>query len=325
MPKRAKRSSPFNPLVVALAYDGLCAFEFSCAAEVFGLARPEFGAQWYRFETCSASGRKVNGQYGMSMSVDGDLDRLVTAGTVIIPGWKGVDVPVPEHTLDALRLAHAHGARLLSICSGSFVLAATGLLDGKRATTHWRYADALQSRFPQVKVDADVLYTDEGSVLTSAGSAAGLDLCLHLVRRDYGPAIANQVARRLVIAPHREGGQAQFIEAPVAPIERNSMSSLLDTMRERLGEPLRISDLAQWAAMSERTFLRRFAAATGVTPAEWITRIRLDRARELLESTGLSVDQIAGTAGLGSAATMRHHFRKKLGVSPAEYRKRFSA
>ncbi len=319
-----KTSRPFNPLVVALAYDGLCAFEFSCAAEVFGLSRPEYGSRWYRFETCSASGRKIAGQYGMNMSVDGGLDRLAMAGTVIVPGWQGIDVPVPERTLDALRKAHARGARLMSICSGSFVLAATGLLDGKRATTHWRYADALQRRYPRVQVDADVLYIDEGNLLTSAGSAAGLDLCLHLVRRDYGPVIANQVARRLVIAPHREGGQAQFIEAPVASTGRNSLSSLLDTLSRRLDEPLRIADLAQWAAMSERTFLRRFQAATGVTPAEWMTRMRLDRARGLLESTGLSIEQIAGQTGLGSATTMRHHFRNRVGLSPAEYRKRFS-
>lgn len=260
----------------------------------------------------------------MNMSVDGDLDRLAMAGTVIVPGWQGIDVPVPERTLDALRKAHAQGARLMSICSGSFVLAATGLLDGKRATTHWRYADALQRRYPRVQVDADVLYVDEGNLLTSAGSAAGLDLCLHLVRRDHGPVIANQVARRLVIAPHREGGQAQFIEAPVASTGRNSLSSLLDTLSRRLDEPLRIADLAQWAAMSERTFLRRFQAATGVTPAEWMTRMRLDRARGLLESTGLSIEQIAGQTGLGSATTMRHHFRNRMGVSPAEYRKRFS-
>lgn len=324
MTKRSVRPEAFNPLVVALAYDGLCAFEFSCAAEVFGLARPEFGTDWYRFETCSASGRRVVGQYGMSMAVNGGLDRLAAAGTVIVPGWQGIDVPVPERTLDALRQAHARGARLISICSGSFVLAATGLLDEKRATTHWRYANALQSRYPRVTVDAGVLYVDEGSILTSAGSAAGLDLCLHLVRRDYGPAIANHVARRLVIAPHREGGQAQFIEAPVGKSERNSMSSLLDTLRQRLDEPVRIAELAQWAAMSERTLLRRFQAATGVTPAEWITRLRMDRARELLESTGLSIEQIAGRSGLGTATTMRHHFRKKVGVSPAEYRKRFS-
>lgn len=324
MPKITSRSKTFNPLVIALVYDDLCAFEFSCTAEVFGLPRPEFGSDWYRFETCAMKGRKVTGQYGLSMSVDGGLDRIAAAGTVIIPGWRGNDVPVPAPVLDALRQAHSYGTRLLSICSGSFVLAATGLLDGKRATTHWRYADELRRRYPRIQVDPDVLYVDEGQILTSAGSAAGLDLCLHLVRRDYGPAVANQVARRLVIPPHRDGGQAQFLETPVDRPERGSLSALLENMRRRLDEPLRIAELARLAAMSERTFLRRFQATTGMTPADWITRIRVDRARELLESTELSIDHIAARTGLGMATTMRHHFRRKVGVSPSEYRRRFS-
>jgi AraC family transcriptional regulator, transcriptional activator FtrA len=324
MPKPKSRSGTFNPLVVALAYDGLCAFEFSCTAEVFGLSRPELGPGWYRFETCTMRGRKVTGQYGLSMEVDGGLDRLTAAGTVMIPGWQGVDVPVPPPIIDALRTAYRRGARLLSICSGSFVLAATGLLDGKRATTHWRYAEELRRRYPRIQVDPQVLYVDEGQILTSAGSAAGLDLCLHLVRRDYGPAVANQVARRLVIAPHRDGGQAQFLERPVDQRESGSLSALLDKMRRRLGEPLRIAEMARLVAMSERTFMRRFRATTGMTPADWITQARVDRARELLESTDLSIDHIVSHTGLGTATTLRHHFRRKVGVSPVEYRRRFS-
>jgi AraC family transcriptional activator FtrA len=324
MPKPARRTRSFNPLVVALAYDGLCAFEFSCAAEVFGLPRPELGPGWYRFETSATQRRKVSGQYGISMRVDGGLERLGAAGTIVVPGWRGIDVPVPASVIDALRAAHARGARLLSICSGSFVLAATGLLDGRRATTHWRYADELQRRYPQIQVDPDVLYVDDGQILTSAGSAAGLDLCLHLVRRDYGPAVANQVARRLVIPPHRDGGQAQFLERPVDELERGSLSRLMDEMRRRLAEPLRIAQLARLAAMSERTFMRRFQAATGMSPADWITRMRVDRARGLLESTALSIDLIAARTGLGTSTTLRHHFRRKVGVSPVEYRRRFS-
>jgi AraC family transcriptional regulator, transcriptional activator FtrA len=329
MPKLTSRRKAANPLVVALVYDGLCAFEFSCAAEVFGLSRPELGPDWYRFETCAAKSRSVRGQYGMRIQAAGGLDRLLAAGTIVIPGWEGVDVPVPPGVLDTLRQAHARGARLLSICSGAFVLAATGLLDGKRATTHWRYAEELRRRHPKVRVDPHVLYVDEGAVLTSAGSAAGLDLCLHLVRRDYGPAIANHVARRLVISPHRDGGQAQFLERPVdhrdrSSREREPLSALLDKIRRRLGEPLRIGELARLAAMSERTFMRRFRAATGLSPADWITRARVDRARELLESTTLPIDHIAERCGLGSPTTLRHHFRKKVGVSPADYRKRFS-
>lgn len=324
MPKLTKRPKTFNPLVVVLAYDNLCAFEFSCAAEIFGLPRPEFGADWYQFETCSEDGRNVTGQYGMTMSVDAGLDRIAAAGTVIVPGWERLDIPVSAPILEALRAAHSSGTRLLSICSGSFVLAATGLLDGKCATTHWRYADELRRRYPGIKVDPDVLYVDEGQILTSAGSAAGLDLCLHLVRRDYGPVIANQVARRLVIPPHRDGGQAQFLETPVDRVEHGSLSALMESMRGQLSEPFRIADMARLVAMSERTFLRRFRATTGMTPADWMTRLRVDRARELLESTELSIDHIAERTGLGMATTLRHHFRLKVGVSPSEYRRRFS-
>lgn len=328
MPNLRSARTPRNSLVAALVYDGLCAFEFSCAAEVFGLSRPELGPNWYRFETCAAAGRSVTAQYGMRMKAAHGLKRLLAAGTIVIPGWEGVDAPVPQAILDALRRAHARGARLLSICSGAFVLAATGLLDGKRATTHWRYAEALRRRYPRVRVDANVLYVDEGSILTSAGSAAGLDLCLHLVRRDYGPMIANQVARRLVIAPHRDGGQAQFLERPVehrdGPRQRESLAWLLDRVRRRLGEPWRIGKLARLAAMSERTFMRRFHAVTGLSPADWITRARVDRARELLETTTLPLDHIAERCGLGTPTTLRHHFRKKVGVSPAQYRRRFA-
>jgi AraC family transcriptional activator FtrA len=329
MPTSPFARKPPNSIVAALVYDGLCAFEFSCAAEVFGLPRPEFGRDWYRFETCSVKGRDVRGQYGLRMNATGGLGRLITAGTIIVPGWEGIDVPVPQALLNALRQAAARGARLLSICSGAFVLAATGLLDGRRATTHWRYADAFRRRFPLIDVDPNVLYVDEGNILTSAGSAAGLDLCLHLVRRDFGPAIANQVARRLVIPPHRDGGQAQFLERPVEKIEsrspnREPLAALLDKIRKRLSETWRVADLARHAAMSERTFMRRFRAITGVSPADWITRARVDRARELLESTTLPIDHIAERCGLGTSTTLRHHFRKKVGVSPGAYRRRFS-
>jgi AraC family transcriptional activator FtrA len=324
MPINKSSSNAPNPRVAVLAYDGLCAFEFSCAAEVFGLARPELGRGWYRFEICAAERRALRGQYGLRISPAHGLDRLRAAGTVIIPGWRGIDVPVPARVQDALRAAHARGARLLSICSGAFVLAATGLLDGKRATTHWRYADALRERYPKIEVDADVLYVDEGQLLTSAGSAAGLDLCLHLVRRDWGSEIANHVARRLVIPPHRDGGQAQFVERPVQRSERNLLSPLLDTMRRRLAEPLTIAKLARMAAMSERSFMRHFREATGTTPAEWLTRVRIDRARELLEGSRQSIDRIATATGFGTATTLRHHFRRKLGASPRAYRERFA-
>jgi AraC family transcriptional regulator, transcriptional activator FtrA len=311
-------------LVVALTYDGLCAFEFACTTEVFGLPRPEFGAGWYRFETCSIGGGTVRGEYGASLLVTGGVELLAKAGTVIIPGWQGIDADVPETLLRSLRAAHARGARLVSICSGAFVLAATGLLDGKRATTHWRYAEALGRRFPQVQVDPQVLYVDEGQVLTSAGSAAGLDLCLHLVRRDFGADVANQVARRLVVAPHREGGQAQFLERPVDRRERGPLAAVLERLLKQIDQPTTVTEMADWAAMSERTFIRRFHASTGMTPAGWLTDARIKRARDLLESSALSIDEIATMAGLGTATTMRHHFRKRVGLSPREYRNRFS-
>ncbi len=323
MPIVRPRSRRFNPLVVALTYDGLCAFEFACTAEVFGLPRPELGPGWYRFETCSLGGRRIKGQYGTSMSVDGGLQRLAEAGTIMIPGW-GIDVPVPGAIVGALRKAHGRGARLLSICSGSFVLAAAGLLDGKRATTHWRHSEVLQSRYPQVRVDPDVLYIDEGQILTSAGSAAGLDLCLHLIRRDFGAEIANQVARRLVIPPHRNGGQAQFLDSPVDRYERGPLSGVLERVQRLIHQPTTISEMARWAAMSERTFIRRFRATTGTTPGDWITHQRISRAKDLLERSSLAIDQVASRSGLGTAMTMRHHFRKRIGLSPIEYRKRFS-
>ena len=242
----------------------------------------------------------------------------------MIPGWRGTDCDVPEVVLTALRAAHSRGARLLSICSGAFVLAATGLLDGKRATTHWRYAEALRRRYPNVQVDPRVLYVDEGQVLTSAGSAAGLDLCLHLVRRDFGANVANQVARRLVIAPHREGGQAQFLERPVDRRERGLLAAVLERLHRQLDQPITVADMAGWAAMSERTFIRRFRASTGMTPADWLTDARMTRARDLLENSDLSIEEIARRAGLGAATTMRHHFRQRVGLSPRDYRSRFS-
>jgi AraC family transcriptional regulator, transcriptional activator FtrA len=322
MPRPRKRA--FNPRLAVLVYEGLCSFEFACAAEVFGLPRPELGSGWYQFETCSVERGSLGTAYGLRVVADGGLERLEGVGTIVIPGWKGIDVPVPQSLIRALRQAHANGARLLSICSGSFVLAATGLLDGRCATTHWQYAQALQRRFPELEVQAEVLYVDEGQLLTSAGSAAGLDLCLHLVRRDFGPKIANHVARRLVIPPHRDGGQAQFVDRPVAPRERSPLSAVLDLMQRRLNDELPINVLASHAVMSERSFMRHFKEATGMSPGDWLIAARVDRARELLETSSHSIEVIAEQAGFGTAMTLRHHFRRRLGVSPRNYRARFS-
>ena len=327
MPKSRRPEPPANRLAVVLAYDGLCTFEFGVAVEVFGLPRPEMGPDWYRFGVASLEPGPLRAAGGLRVEVDGGAALLARAGTIIVPGWRGAAEPVPEPLCRALRKAHARGTRVLSLCSGVFVLAAAGLLAGRRATTHWRHLDALRSTHPDIALVPDVLYVDEGSVLTAAGSAAGIDLCLHLVRRDFGPAAANSVARRLVVPPHREGGQAQYVPRPV-PTEREGarLGPLLDRMRARLDRPQPLPALAREAGMSLRTFLRRFRDATGCPPGEWLLRQRLDRARELLEggARAAPVEEVAGLCGFGSAATLRHHFRRRFGLGPAAYRARFA-
>lgn len=314
---------PPNRLVAALVYDGLCSFEFGCAAEVFASPRPEMGPGWYRFAAAAVDAGPLRALGGLTVQADGGVELLARAGTIVIPGWKGPDVAPRPELLDVLRAAHARGARILTICSGVFVLAATGLLNGRAATTHWRYADALARRYPAIRVDPQVLYIDEGQLLTSAGSAAGLDLCLHLVRRDFGAEAANQVARRLVIPPHRDGGQAQF-SARSAPAESGGrLSALLAAMQAGLDQPWTVARAAEAAGMSERTLLRRFREATGLAPAAWLIAARVDRAREVLETSRCSLDEVARVSGFGAVTTLRHHFQRRLGVSPAAYRRRF--
>jgi AraC family transcriptional regulator, transcriptional activator FtrA len=312
-----------GPLVAALIYDGLCTFEFGLVAEIFGLSRPEMGDDWYRFATCPIEPGPLRAQGGLLVEADGDVRLLSKADIIVAPGWKGVDAPVPDALVQALCTAHARGARLVSICSGAFVLAATGLLDGATATTHWRYANAMRRRFPAVSVDETSLYRSHGTLFTSAGSAAGIDLLIEIVRQDYGPEAANSVARRMVIPAHRTGGQAQFLEQPVRLREGTEIAPFLDTVRTRLSEPWTISRMASEVAMSERTFLRRFFEATGGAPGEWVTGERLELAKTLLCKGDQSVEDIAAAAGMGSAQVMRHHFRQRLGISPMEYRSRF--
>lgn len=317
---------PFpSPLVVALAYDGLCTFEFGLAVEVFGLPRPEMGPDWYHFAVAGVEPGPLRATGGIRLLIDGGLDLIDQAGTIVVPGWRGADVPVPAALIAALRRAVVRGARVLSICSGVFVLAAAGLLDGRRATTHWRHAARLAADYPAIAVDPDVLYVDEGQVLTSAGSAAGLDLCLHLVRRDFGAAAANRVARRLVMPAHRDGGQAQFIERPVPrlPVEAK-LGPLIDQVLAGLDQPHGLADLAARAGMSLRSFIRRFKSATGMAPGEWLLEQRLNRARDLLEQGGTGVEQVALACGFGTAASLRHHFRQRFGLPPAAYRARFA-
>jgi AraC family transcriptional activator FtrA len=315
---------PRNRRVAALVYDGMGTFEFAIVGEVFGLPRPELSVPWYRFSACSLETRPARATGGVRVSAPPGLGVLSRAGTIVIPGWRDPDERPPAPLLEALRRAHRRGARVVSICSGVFVLAAAGLLDGKRATTHWRYVDALRARYPRIRVEPDVLYVDEGDVLTSAGSAAGIDLCLHLVRRDYGADIANQVARRLVVPPHRDGGQAQYVREPLRPESAGGLAPVMDWARGRLPSPLAIGDLARRARMSARTFARRFLEETGTTPHRWLTRQRLLAAQRRLETTQDGIDAVAEATGFVTAETLRFHFRRAFDTSPTAYRKRFS-
>ena len=327
MPENSKKMTNLRharPRAVVLAYDGLCTFEFGVAVEIFGLPRPEMGDAWYRFAVAGVDEGELRATGGIRMLADGDLRLLETADLIVVPGWRGMDEPVPEALSQALREAHGRGCRLLSICSGVFVLAASGLLNGRKATTHWRYTEALKTRYPAITVVEDVLYQDEGDILTSAGSAAGIDLCLHVVRRDYGIEAANRVARRLVIPPHRDGSQTQQLSRPVAQLrESQRMGQLFDYLHQHLAVGHTVESLSRRVGMSQRTFLRRFQDATGTTPARWLLNARLQRARDYLENSRLGIDAIAEQTGFGQGATLRHHFRQQYALSPAQYRKQF--
>jgi AraC family transcriptional regulator, transcriptional activator FtrA len=325
MPHVPSQLLPSPPgLVAVVAYDGLCTFEFGIAVEVFGLPRSEFTFPWYEFAVVAAEGRRVRAMGGIVIEADAGLDQLERATTIIIPGWRDRTEHPPALLLQAIKQAADRGARCLSICSGVFVLAAAGLLDGRRATTHWRHIPDLKRQYPLINVEEDVLYVDQGNVITSAGSAAGIDACLHLIRRDFGSKIANTVARRLVMPPHRDGGQAQYVAAPVQERPGRTIAAAMDWARQRLAEPIDIADLAHVAAMSERTFLRRFRDAVGMTPKLWLQRERMFRAQELLEATDTSLTDIAERCGYVSLETFRVAFRRALGTSPAAYRTRFS-
>jgi AraC family transcriptional activator FtrA len=325
MPKRARPASPPNRLVVAVVYDGLCTFEFGCAVEVFGLPRPEMGEDWYRFAVAAAEPGPLRAAGGVRVLADGGAELIEAAGTVIVPGWRGAAEQVPESLCASLRVAHARGARILSLCSGVFVLAAAGLLEGRRATTHWRYFEALAARHPGLRLVPDVLYVDEGEVLTAAGSAAALDLCLHLIRRDFGPAAANSVAERLVVPAHRDGDRAQRLPRPV-PRERASgarLAAMLDRVRACLAEDWPIARLAAEAAASPRGLHRRFREAVGLAPGAWLLQERVARARDLLETTLLPVEEVARLVGFGDVAALRRHLRRRTGLAPSAYRDRF--
>ncbi|GAA4902874.1 helix-turn-helix domain-containing protein [Stackebrandtia albiflava] len=294
-------------------------FELAVPCEVFGVARPDLAADWYEFVMCAAEpGTTVAG--GFVAGEVRDLAELSTADTVIVPACTGVHDRQPPEVVAAVREAHRRGARIASICSGAFLLAEAGLLDGRRATTHWMHAEELARRYPRVLLDARVIYTEDDGVFTSAGTAAGIDLCLELVRRDHGTAVANALARRLVTPPHRGGDQAQYMVSPVAPASVSSLHHVTEWVHRNLARPIRLRDLAARAHLSERQLARRFVAEFGRTPGEWLTRERLRRAQELLEATSLTVDSIAAECGFGTAAGLRAAFAKHLHVSPSRYR-----
>ncbi len=309
---------------VAIAFTpGLPMFELAAACEVFGGSRQDFPVPWwYEVRLCAALDGPVRTAEGLLFDGTAGLTELIEADTVIVPACASVQDEPPPELLAALRAAASRGARIASICTGAFTLAAAGLLDGRPAATHWMHAAELARRWPAVKVEPNVLYTDDGQILTSAGSAAGLDLCLHIVRRDHGTRIANALARRLVIPPHRDGGQAQYIEQPL-PAAAPSLGPCLDWAREHLELPLTVDDLARQAMLSPRTFARRFREMTGTTPLQWLCAERVRRAQDLLENTDNTVDRIADACGLRSAQVLRTHFTRINGVTPHEFRRTF--
>ncbi|MBL4787324.1 MAG: transcriptional regulator FtrA [Cohaesibacteraceae bacterium] len=310
--------------VVALVYDGLCTFEFGIVSEVFGLKRPEIKGPWYRFNSVAFDEGPLRAAGGLVFSATGTRTDFARADTIIVPGWCGKDIPVPENICQALRKAHKRGARIVSICSGIYVLAAAGLLDGRKATTHWRYVEDFSAKYPDVEIEPDSIYVGDGSIITSAGSSAGIDICLHIVRSDHGSKIANSVARRLVMHAHRQGGQAQFIEQPLPnENEADRLSGTLSHIRKHLDQNHNVTSLAQLSGMSARTFQRRFRALTGLPVGHWMTQERLTRACTLLETTKASLEQIASAVGVPNIENLQYHFRNKFGVSPGQYRKRF--
>jgi transcriptional regulator GlxA family with amidase domain len=303
--------------VAVLALESVVAFDLATPAQVF---RGPYG-----FELCAVRGGPVATSTGFAVVADHGLEALARADTVIVPGYDTIDRPPPAPALEALRAAHARGARMVSICTGAFALAHAGLLDGRRATTHWRYAAQLAERFPAVDVDPDVLYVDEGDVLTSAGVAAGIDLCLHIVRRDHGSEVANAAARRCVVPPWRDGGQAQFIQRTLPPPDGASTSTARAWALGRLHEPLDLAAMAAHARMSVRSFTRRFRHETGLSPSQWLTGQRVEHARLLLETTDLAIDEVARQAGFGTSVSLRQHLHAAVGVAPLAYRRTFRA
>ncbi|MGW5920605.1 GlxA family transcriptional regulator [Nocardia fluminea] len=310
--------------VSVLAYDGMTAFEAGIVIEVFGLTWPDIEQPWYELKICTETPDPVRVIGGATMTSPYGLAEFAAADTVVVPSVADPRARTSPELIDALRRAHSNGSRIVSICSGAFALAAAGLLDGRRATTHWRYADLLRERYPSVEVDPEPLYTDEGDILTSAGCAAGLDLALHLVRNDLGSSVANAVARRLVIQPHRAGGQAQYIESPMPPEPGDApIARSLSWALEHLADPIGVPDLARVAGLSPRTYLRHFVRETGTTPSKWLIAQRIQAALAMLENGDAPIEEIATAAGFATPVTFRHHFTRAVRTSPSSYRRTF--
>ncbi|KDN74974.1 GlxA family transcriptional regulator [Streptomyces olindensis] len=310
--------------VAVALLDGVNPFELGVVCEVFGTDRSDDGLPVYDFAVASAEGTSLRMNSGVSLQVEHGLERLETADLIAVPaGHSYATRDFPPELLDALRRGVDRGARVLSVCSGAYVLAAAGLLDGRRCAVHWKHAEDLARRYPRVDVEPDVLYVDEDPVITSAGTAAGIDACLHLVRKEQGPEVANKIARRMVVPPHRDGGQAQYIERPLPHPEADTIGELLAWLERHLDEEVTVEQLAARAHMSPRTFARRFQQETGTTPYRWVLRQRVLLAQRLLEATDETMDAIAGRTGFGNAAALRHHFVRAVGTTPNAYRRTF--
>jgi len=310
--------------VAIVVYDGVGVFELGVACDVFGnTALTDLGVPWYRLSICGAGGTTVTADGGLRIEPPYGLERTRRVDTLIVPPTDRID-ELPAEVFDALRRAHARGCRIISLCTGAFVLAEAGLLKGRRATTHWTECDDLARRYPDVSVDPGVLYVDEGDILTSAGSAASIDLCLYVVRCDYGSDVATRLARELVVPPQRDGGQAQYIDTPLPALDdSNLFADTIAWAQEHLNEPLAVADLAARSAMSPRTFARQFLAATGTTPHQWLQRQRVHLAQRLLETSDFSIESVAAGTGFCTAGNLRKHFSRIMHTSPQAYRRTF--
>lgn len=311
--------------VAAVVDQGALTFDLAIPCEVFGLDRSDIASPWYEFLVVAAGDRRVVTQTGFVLEAPLGLDALERADTIVVPGWSSPEIEPSGILIAALRDAHDRGARIVSICTGAFVLAAAGLLDGRRATTHWMYVDELRARYPRVELDPSVLYVVDGTIMTSAGTAAGIDLCLHIVTVDYGADVAAAVSRRMLMPLHRSGGQAQYVDTPLPQALGDEMTELLAWAVTRIPTGLSVDDLARRAAVSPRTLTRRFRQATGLAPGEWLQGERLRLARRLLETSDDSIERVARHAGYDTPVAMRAQFARRLHTSPRAYRRTFRA